>query len=240
MRRPWREAVLDALQRLSHRSPEGVITRQQIIAEELQTIIRDTQTPAQTPEQSMSYWLQQLRDEGILQFVDGHGQYRLLRPVIDAEDFAGSEEQLDTAILENRLRLGRVETSTALSREKCRRGQARVRDLALENYSNMCSLCDISARNLLVASHIVPWADSIDGRGDLTNVIVLCMAHDSLFEHGYCSIADDLTTLRHDAVNQFWSARALVPDGLRFRAPTHHCPGSEYMAQHRLRHGFGD
>lgn len=238
MGRPWRESVLDALQRLSHGNAQTLITRQQVIAEELPTIIQETQTPGQTPDQSLSYWLQQLRDDGLLEFVDGRGRYRLLRPVVDAEHFDGSEQELDAAIQEGRLRLGRIETSTEMAMQRRRRGQARLRQLALANYSITCALCDLQNKDLLVASHIVPWADSVDGRGDLANVIILCRAHDSLFEVGYWSLADDLTVLQREAVQQSWSTKALLPAGVNFQKPISYCPGVHYIMQHRARHSF--
>jgi hypothetical protein len=238
MRRPWRESVLDAVHRLSRGSPQALITRQQVIAEELPTIVRETQSPSQTPGQSLSYWLQQLRKEGILEFVDRHGLYRLVRPVIDVEEFDGTEQEMDAAIQEGRLRFGRVETSTAIAMQRRRCGQARLRELCLVNYSRTCALCDLQEKNLLVTSHIVPWSVSIDGRGDLANVIILCKAHDSLFEAGYWSLSDELQVLRAKKAVKSWSTMVLLPDGVTFREPIRHRPGLIYVTHHRERHGF--
>jgi hypothetical protein len=233
----WRDSILDALQRLSRGSADTVITRQEIIEKELPTIIQETQTLSQKPQQWLSHFLQQFRDDGILEFVDNRGRYRLILPIVDVETFDGSEQELDAAIREGRIRFSLVETGTELVLERRRRGQSRLRELALANYSETCALCDEKQRELLVTSHIVPWADSVDGRGDLTNVIVLCRAHDSLFEAGCWSLADDLTVLRKN-VQLSWSRRALLPEEVTFRRPFHHCPEVHYIQQHRKRHSF--
>ena len=237
MRRPWRESVLDALHRLSHGSALTVISRKQVISEELPRIIAETQTPGQTPEQSLSYWLQDLRDDGLLVFM-ARGRYRLVRPVVDAETFDGTELELDNAVKERRLRIGRVETRSELALQRQRRGQARVRELALANYSYTCAICDSRKKDFLIASHITPWADSVDGRGDLANVIILCRPHDALFEFGYWSLDDDLNVLRHEEVQNAWSTQALLPETVTFRKPMSYSPGLQYLKEHRTRHGF--
>jgi len=49
---------------------------------------------------------------------------------------------------------------------------------------------------LLVASHVVGWAESVEDRGILANVICLCRIHDALFEAGYWSLSDGLDVLK--------------------------------------------
>ena len=47
--------------------------------EELDRVISDTDSKGRTPSQTMSRVLQELRDQGIIEFLDNHGTYRLLR-----------------------------------------------------------------------------------------------------------------------------------------------------------------
>ena len=69
--------------------------------------------------------------------------------------------------------------------------QGIFRDLLLEKYSH-CSLCQVSNKELLIASHIKPWSksESIE-KLDRNNGFLLCPNHDRLFDKGYISFKDD-------------------------------------------------
>lgn len=73
----WREATIEALKRIASRHYSNIITRTQIIDEELEKIISNVSGRGQTPGQTLSRVLQGLRDDGYLGF-DGHGKYNLL------------------------------------------------------------------------------------------------------------------------------------------------------------------
>ncbi len=70
-------------------------------------------------------------------------------------------------------------------------GQNAVRRYTLEQYESKCALCDIAEPGLLVASHIVPWSEDPENRGNPRNVICLCVLHDRLFESGFLKIGED-------------------------------------------------
>jgi hypothetical protein len=95
MKRLWRDAVLDAVQRQSGVNHQPLVTRQQLIAHELPTILIETQAAGVTPAQTLSYELQQLRHAGLLAFL-GRGNYRLINPVVDAETFDGTQARLSS------------------------------------------------------------------------------------------------------------------------------------------------
>jgi len=44
---------------------------------ELDQIIKDTRTTGTTPEKTMDRTMQNLRDEGVIEFIDYDGTYRL-------------------------------------------------------------------------------------------------------------------------------------------------------------------
>jgi len=229
--------VLDAIQRLSKGSKPAVVTRKELIAQELPTIVMETQSAGGTPHQTLSRELQQLRDEGLVEFF-GRGRYRLTKPIVNLETFVGTQRELDSAIKEGRLRIGKIETGTELALQRRRRGQERLRILALDNYRKKCAVCDFEDAAILWTSHIVPWAESEDGRGDLTNVLILCRPHDSLFEFGYWSLDDELTVLRHPQKVKPWVVQALLPDTISFCRPRSYAPACGYLRFHRTRHGF--
>lgn len=75
----WTEAVTDAVRRVARSKPDGTFTRQELVAEEEARMRADTGTTGETPMQTVSRELQQLRDAGVIEFLDDHGTYRLTR-----------------------------------------------------------------------------------------------------------------------------------------------------------------
>jgi DNA-binding transcriptional ArsR family regulator len=55
-----------------------VFTRQDLRDAELDRIISETGSEGETPHQTLSRELQQLRDAGVLEIVDDRGTYRLV------------------------------------------------------------------------------------------------------------------------------------------------------------------
>ena len=76
-RQSWKQAVQDALLRLATRNQEKEVSRQQIVEEELEQIVADVQSNGKTPAQTLSRILQELRDDGVIEFTGGEGHYRL-------------------------------------------------------------------------------------------------------------------------------------------------------------------
>lgn len=67
--------------------------------------------------------------------------------------------------------------------------QSRFRETLLRRDA-CCELCGLDVRELLVASHILPWALSdASQKGDPDNGLVLCVMHDGLFDKGFISFA---------------------------------------------------
>jgi hypothetical protein len=179
-----------------------------------------------TPTQTLSRILQDLRDAGKLEFVDP-GKYLLLDSDIDVEYEDLPDEAIDRALQANRLRIGMVPTDTPQSRARRRKGQARLRSLTIESYESCCAVCDIRDPGLLIASHIVPWAESPKDRGDLRNVICLCRIHDALFERGYWSLDDNLGLLKRDPIPSRMLQR-ILGDMTVFRPPLGHPPAQAF------------
>jgi hypothetical protein len=70
--------------------------------------------------------------------------------------------------------------------------QSKFRRLVLENFEGTCSISNIKEENLLVASHIIPWADKKEVRLDPANGICLSVMYDKLFDKGYFTLSDEL------------------------------------------------
>jgi hypothetical protein len=213
-----------------------MIARQDFITEELPRIISATGSTGRTPHQTLSRVLQELRDEGLVEFL-GNGNYFLQDTTIDVDEEDLIDEALDHAIRSRRLILRDIETATPTVLARRRRGQDRLRKLSLEQYSKTCAVCDVTELSLLIASHIVPWAEAPDHRGRLDNVICLCRFHDVLFESGYWSLADDFSVIKRPRpVGR--PIRLLLDNMDAFRAPTSFVPSLEFIREHRQRFGF--
>lgn len=84
-----------------------------------------------------------------------------------------------------------IDTAEAWRQVKVRIGQSKIRKTLLSQIG-YCQICRLEYDFFLVASHIVPWSESqIDKlfyekgtgiRGDLNNVLLLCVTHDKLFD----------------------------------------------------------
>ena len=232
----WRDAVIAALHRYSTRHSTREITRQELIDEEIDRIVQDTNSKGVTPTQTLSRILQELRADEILHFV-GDGVYLLLDTPINIEEVDLTDKAIDLAIEQKKLQLGVVPASDNLALTRQRRGQARIRELILQNYDCQCAFCDIDFPQILIASHISRWADDLKGRGDLSNVICLCRFHDTLFEFGYFSLSDDYQILKKQDT-QSQTIGLLLDSTEEFRLPHKHLPASEYLQKHRARTGF--
>ena len=76
--RDWSEVVEEAVRRHVDSTGDPVFTRQELMDAELNRIVGDTGSHGATPDYTLSRELQQLRDAGVLEFVDDRGTYRLI------------------------------------------------------------------------------------------------------------------------------------------------------------------
>jgi len=156
---------------------------------------------------------------------------------IDVEEQDLTDDEIDKALRANRLRIGIVPTDSQQGQVRQRRGQARIRKLTVENYGTRCAVCDVTDHALLIANHVVGWAEAPEHRGDLSNVICLCRIHDALFEAGYWSLGNRLGLLRKKSVAS--NAIRQVLDGMTsFRKPLEFPPALCFVKRHRERAGF--
>lgn len=75
---------------------------------------------------------------------------------------------------------------------KRRIGQDYFREVVLNNYSGCCGLTGLSVRELLVASHILPWSENVAERLSVRNGISLNRLHDTAFDRYLVSFDDEL------------------------------------------------
>src|SRR4029077_3782238 len=78
----------------------------------------------------------------------------------------------------------------ALATVKQRRGQEYFRDAVINNSGGICSVTGLAVRQLLVASHILPWATHPEHRLDVRNGLSLSRLHDAAFDCGLIAFDD--------------------------------------------------
>ncbi len=67
---------------------------------------------------------------------------------------------------------------------KQRRGQDYFREIVLNNYGGRCGITGLPIRELLIASHILPWGSHEKERLNVRNGICLNRLHDAAFDQG--------------------------------------------------------
>ena len=116
-----------------------------------------------------------------------------------------------------------------------RRGQQFFRRLVLASYNERCAITNIEQRELLVASHIVPWAQDKTRRLDPTNGICLCSLFDVAFDSGVVAVSDDLKVLISERVSEA-DANKLRSIALpKLRLPSRFRPDISLFSEHRSR-----
>lgn len=75
---------------------------------------------------------------------------------------------------------------------KQRRGQDYFRDVVLNNYDSRCAVTGLPIRELLIASHILPWSNHEAERMNVRNGIALNRLHDAAFDQGLITFDDSL------------------------------------------------
>lgn len=73
--------------------------------------------------------------------------------------------------------------------------QSVFRQIVLANYDYKCALSGIDIPELLVASHVIPWAENTAERMNPTNGICLSSLYDSAFDKGLISFSDHYRVL---------------------------------------------
>jgi putative restriction endonuclease len=107
-------------------------------------------------------------------------------------------------------------------------------------YGFRCCVTGLAVPELLVASHIVPWAQDVDNRLNPRNGLCLNALHDRAFDRGLMWIEDGFTIrfsprLRPPAAPPDSTMEWLTSfDGKQLRLPRRFNPDSELLRRHAL------
>lgn len=144
---------------------------------------------------------------------------------LGAEPSAGAEP-LPVTVDEN------VVTET-----KVRRGQALFRAAVLSAYQRRCCVTGLAEPRLLVASHIIPWADDPNHRLNPRNGLCLNALHDRAFDHGLITFDEGMRLVLAPSLaaeTSEWAAASFTRySGQPLRLPEKFRPDEAALAHHR-------
>jgi hypothetical protein len=129
----------------------------------------------------------------------------------------------------------------AFATTKQRRGQEYFRDAVINNSGGLCCLTGLALRELLVASHILPWGTHPEHRLNVRNGLSLARLHDAAFDSGLIAFDGQLRMLLSPRLSGYLPQRAVAENfgayagtSLRFPADAV-LPETKFLAVHRAR-----
>ncbi|MGD8405986.1 MAG: HNH endonuclease [Anaerolineales bacterium] len=156
--------------------------------------------------------------------IDVGSYYGIPIPSGQDGEFSISEDFVDYAIENRALEI------------KARQKQSLFRKRVLENFQNQCCLSTVKEENLLIASHIIPWADRIETRLDPANCLCLSYVYDKLFDDGYFSFNDNLKVIVSDQASilsgEIQSILVSIENS-KIREPQNYPISLDYIKYHR-------
>lgn len=85
-----------------------------------------------------------------------------------------------------------VGTSEVVASVNQRRGQEYFRDAVINNFGGRCGVTGLAVRELLIASHILPWGTHPAERWNVRNGLSLSRLHDAAFDRGLITFDSEL------------------------------------------------
>ncbi len=180
-------------------------------------------------------------DRGV--WAEFHQEQELLIPESEAllaELFTGNADnpvEVEPEMIHvSRVPEGPTENSASV---KVRRGQRFFRQAVLNAYGGRCAVTGLAIRDLLVASHIVPWNVAEQHRLDPQNGIALNALHDKAFDLGLITFDTELRlvcapSLRDHFAEATVSQSFKAFEGKPLAIPAEAAgPKAEYLEWHR-------
>jgi len=163
------------------------------------------------------------------QTIDIGGYYGVLDQPTHIDEYANKTYELELEsdyAIENR----KIEI-------KARQKQSLFRAKVLNNFGHQCCLSDTKEQDLLIASHIIPWAERIQTRLNPSNGLCLSYVYDKLFDEGYFSLRDDFRIIISERTSELSQSiqSILVPiNGEKIREPKIYPISTDYLEYHRM------
>lgn len=121
---------------------------------------------------------------------------------------------------------------------KVRRVQRFFRQTVLESYNNRCAISGLAIPELLVASHIIPWAEDESRRADPTNGIALNALYDKAFDRHLISFDEEFRVVLSERIkarakDEMVKEYFLKIEGKVLEMPYRFFPETHALSNHR-------
>lgn len=123
---------------------------------------------------------------------------------------------------------------------KQRVNQNVFRTMILSNYEGRCAITGINISELLVASHIIPWAESTPKQKlDPENGLCLSSLYDKAFDKGLMTISPDDYTIQLSSALREYESEEYFDKHFGYYSckpitmPIEHRPNRDFLAYHR-------
>lgn len=117
-------------------------------------------------------------------------------------------------------------------------GQNAFRSVLLEIYRGQCCVCGLNIKELLRASHILPWAENKPNRLNPQNGLCLSATYDAAFDKYLISFDDDYRMIVSPYIREFYTNDTAKDyferfEGKRLTLPYKFHPSKEFLRRHR-------
>jgi putative restriction endonuclease len=121
--------------------------------------------------------------------------------------------------------------------------QARFRKAVLSSYNATCCISGLRHEKLVIASHIVPWAEDTQNRLNPQNGLCLSALHDRAYDQGLITVLPDFTVrvstkLKEASGDDFIKESLLRFDKQGINLPERFGPNPVFLTKHAQRFGF--
>ena len=124
---------------------------------------------------------------------------------------------------------------------KQRRGQEYFREAVINNCGGRCALTGLSVRELLIASHILPWGTHEKHRLNVRNGLSLSRLHDAAFDRGLIAFDAHLRLLISPRLKAELTQRSVAENFGAYAGEALHFPDDaalpelEFLTTHRAK-----
>jgi putative restriction endonuclease len=120
---------------------------------------------------------------------------------------------------------------------KQRVNQDVFRTMILNNYDNTCAITGINIPTMLIASHIIPWADDEENRLNPENGICLSPLYDKAFDKGFIGIDEDYRVvlsreLKEYSTREYYQQHFGSIEHKKIILPEEHKPNLSFLEYH--------
>lgn len=121
---------------------------------------------------------------------------------------------------------------------RARVNQSFFRKMIFSSYQNTCCITGINTAQLLIASHIKPWAVDVGNRLNPRNGLCLNALHDKAFDSGLISVSNDLKVIVSGKLKSHYGLKAFSTffaeyEGVPINLPMRFLPDKTFLEYHR-------